>query len=84
MRGTAAGQAATRTRASVLRPAADRAVDMLGVGLKVLLAQLEVADGVGSGRDAGHAVYELGLFVPKSVTLKGAASRQRASQRVSR
>src|SRR5450759_5208476 len=30
----------TRTRASVLRPAADRAVNLLGVGLKLLLAQL--------------------------------------------
>ena len=43
MRGTAAGQASTRTRASVLRPAADRAVNLLGVGLKLLLAQLEVS-----------------------------------------
>ena len=30
----------TRTRASALRPAADRAVNLLGVGLKLLLAQL--------------------------------------------
>ena len=30
----------TRTRASFLRPAADRAVNLLGVGLKLLLAQL--------------------------------------------
>ena len=63
MRGTAAGQASTRTRASVLRPAADRAVDMLGVGRKLLLAQLEVADGVGSGR-TGEEISRASVPVP--------------------
>src|SRR5664280_1425694 len=43
MRGTGAGRVSTRARASVLRPAADRAVNLLGVGLKLLLARLEVS-----------------------------------------
>ena len=63
MRGTGAGQVSTRARASVLRPAADRAVNLLGVGRKLLLAQLEVADGVGSGR-TGEEISRASVPVP--------------------